>query len=224
MHAKDGKRSLFRKEHITLDWDGVTFHPEEIIYSRIITPELLNDLYKVDFKTVFKNNSYIVQEHNLRAERKTHYIRECSVSVGFSISSNVKLRIPIPTSVTENFSTGIMIKNAKGNSEEKTNTWVIEDLIKIPKRSHIDVTVTTREVRKEYDFKSRLGFTGTVNAILYYKDGKVIRTIPMHIGEIINEAIPEKMRKKKDNIDYIKIKGKVKYSHDVEHDTCITCR
>lgn len=207
-----------------VDWDDVEFVPDKIKYKRLLYKEMENeDLLNVLFKTVLKNDSKLVQQHTLRAKRRTVYGCESFLIEGYTKGSKVGMSIPLPNGILEagiGISKSFTINHTKGNSEEKQVEWDVEDSIQVPGKSTITVEIKTKEKQSEFEFQTRVGFKGNVGGTFYNKNQQIIRTFTIPISSIIND-LPDDMIVTEDNIIYIKINGRIKYKYDIEHDIVI---
>lgn len=218
-HDQESKKSVHRKLEkpvLQLNWDGVKSFPEKPCYKISTIVPKKEDTIRVIFQAVFQNKSNEDQQQTLRAGVETLSTSDNTLTKGYTKGSEVGLSLQAPDEIVNaGFTEGFFLKHVNGNLEVKPIPWVINELIKVPKNSKIEVTKTVFERHKEFDFEAMVGFEGDVQGNFNYQNTKNNVSYQIPISTIINE-LPREMISEINGIYRIKINGRCAFKYNIE--------
>ncbi|XP_071121415.1 uncharacterized protein [Mytilus edulis] len=228
LYQEHTRRCLPRKREkldLVLDWSRVKFIPDEPIFNEFNVTGKDADAVHIIFKTVFENKSKVQQQHTLRAERQTVSSCKSCLTKGYTMGFNVELSLSAPDDIANaavGYSKGFSLENAIENSEEKSLTWVAEGCLNVPQTSTITASMQIKERQREFSFETWVAVKGIVKGTFYNQKKQSMYTCTLNMRTIIFEEIPKEMRKKVNEIYYIKIEGKCKFKYGIEQEIKIS--
>lgn len=193
------------------DWSNVKFIPGK--------PEFKDKYAKHDqaktyvvFTATLKNETIVDQQHKLRTEKQHTATYESSINKGF-VSSKASIKIPPPDSIVEfGIFNDISLQETKNKKENKL-VWAVEECINVPSQTSITVNMKTKEDIHDFTFLTWVEVSGEVKATIS-SNQDCVRTIPM--STIIDQDFPKDMKKRENDIDYIKVEGNVKFRQEID--------